>query len=108
MRRSIFACVLVVVAVVGALSTGHRAAAAGTLTTTLYLPNITRMLGGPTGWQTPFIVQNVGSVPTDLDVSFYQFSDGALVVKRHIAGLAPGTSFADVPNNDADLPANAQ
>jgi hypothetical protein len=108
MRQSIFACVLVLASVVGALSTGHRAAAAGTLTTTVYLPNITKMLGGPTGWQTPFIVQNVGTVPTDLDVSFYQFSDGSLVVKRHVPGLAPGTSFADVPNNDADLPAGGQ
>ncbi|PYN10499.1 MAG: hypothetical protein DME05_27270, partial [Candidatus Rokuibacteriota bacterium] len=32
-----------------------------TLTQTLYLPNITRNLGGEGGWYTPFIVQNTGS-----------------------------------------------
>ncbi|TME63263.1 MAG: hypothetical protein E6I54_07505, partial [Chloroflexi bacterium] len=30
-------------------------------TTTIYLPNITKMLGGQDGWNTPFIVQNVGA-----------------------------------------------
>src|SRR5438132_2268362 len=75
---------------------------------TVYLPNVTKMLGGPDGWQTPFIVQNVGSVPTDLTVSFYSFGDGSLVAQRRVAGLRPGTSYADVPNNDADLPAGGQ
>jgi len=32
----------------------------GLPTTTIFLPNITKMLGGPSGWVTPFIVQNVG------------------------------------------------
>ena len=77
-------------------------------TMTVYLPNITRMLGGPTGWQTPFIVQNVGTAATDLDIEFYSFADGSLVTKRHVTGLKPGTSFADVPNNDTDLPAGGQ
>src|SRR2546428_13071365 len=31
-----------------------------TLTQSLYLPNITRNLGGEGGWYTPFIVQNTG------------------------------------------------
>src|SRR6266542_3226619 len=76
--------------------------------TTVYLPNITKMLGGPTGWQTPFIVQNIASENVDLDISFYSFADGSLVASRHIAALKPGTSFADVPNNDTDLPAGGQ
>ncbi|MBI2982629.1 MAG: hypothetical protein HYY42_00280 [Chloroflexi bacterium] len=80
----------------------------GTPTTTVYLPNITKTLGGPTGWVTPFIVQNVGFFATTLEVSFYRFSDGALVTCRKISGLEPGRSFADVPNNDVDLPANSQ
>lgn len=75
---------------------------------TLYLPNITKTLGGPLGWYTPFIVQNVGSVDSDLTVSFYRFSDGTQVAQRIVRGLKPGTSFADVPNNDADLPHNSQ
>jgi hypothetical protein len=77
-------------------------------TTTIYLPNITKTLGGPTGWVTPFIVQNVGFVSTTLEVSFYRFSDGALVTCRKVNQLAPARSFADVPNNDTDLPDNAQ
>jgi hypothetical protein len=77
-------------------------------TTTSYLPNITRYLGGINGWQTPFIVQNIGPVNTRLEVSFYKFSDGSLVTCRPIDGLGSGTSFADVPNNDLYLPADTQ
>ena len=80
----------------------------GTPTTTVYLPNITKTLGGPSGWVTPFIVQNVGFFATTLEVSFYRFSDGGFVACRKIAGLDPSRSFADVPNNDADLPDNSQ
>lgn len=74
----------------------------------VYLPNITKMLGGPDGWVTPFIVQNVGTVATTLEVSFYRFSDGALIACRQVTNLQPGTSFADFPNNDTDLPADTQ
>src|SRR5438105_1409110 len=80
----------------------------GTPTKSIYLPNITRYLGGPTGWYTPFIVQNTGSTPTTLEVSFYKFTDGSLIVCRKIPNLLPGTSFADVPNNDLDLPFDSQ
>jgi hypothetical protein len=81
---------------------------AGTPTSSAYLPNITKTLGGPSGFYTPFIVQNVGTASTDLQVSFYRFSDGSLVTCRKITGVGPGTSFADVPNNDGDLPGNTQ
>ena len=37
-----------------------------TPTMSVYLPNITKTLGGPTGFLTPFIVQNTGSANTDL------------------------------------------
>lgn len=74
----------------------------------VYLPNITKMLGGSDGWVTPFIVQNVGTAPTTLEVSFYRFSDGTLVACRQVVNLLPGTSFADFPNNDTDLPADSQ
>jgi hypothetical protein len=80
----------------------------GVPTTTIFLPNITKMLGGPNGWVTPFIVQNVGVKKATLEVSFFRFSDGGLVTCRRIDDLAPATSFADYPNNDADLPADAQ
>ena len=39
---------------------------------TVYLPNITRMLGGPDGWQTPFIGQNVGSDSTSVTLDLFQ------------------------------------
>src|SRR5947207_12677413 len=77
-------------------------------TTTVYLPNITKTLGGPSGWVTPFIVQNVGVSSTDLEVSFYRFSDGALVTCRRIAALQPFRSVADYPNADTDLPGDSQ
>ncbi len=105
---------VLIVALVASLFGPPRAAAAagcgmpGVATTTVYLPNITKTLGGPGGWVTPFIVQNVGTAATTLEVSFYGFYDGALVSCRSVPSLLPGTSFADVPNNDADLPDNAQ
>lgn len=80
----------------------------GTPTDAVYLPNITKTLGGPNGYDTPFIVQNVGSASTQLEVSYFRFSDGCLITRRTVNGLAAGTSFADIPNNDADLPDDTQ
>jgi hypothetical protein len=77
-------------------------------TKTLYLPNITRTLGGADGWYTPYIVQNTGTLATRLEISSYRFSDGALVSCRAIDNLAPGTSFADNVNYDASLPGDSQ
>ena len=76
---------------------------------TVYLPNITKTLGGPTGFQTPFIVQNVskGTITT-LTLDFYRFSDGSLVTTKQVCAVRPGTSFALVPNNEADLPDDTQ
>ena len=81
---------------------------AGAATATVYLPNITKTLGGPAGWVTPFIVQNVGVTPTTLEISFYRFTDGGLVACRVVEGLRPGNSFAHVPNEDPELPDDAQ
>ncbi len=78
-----------------------------TPTATNYLPNITKTLGGPSGWQTPFIVQNTGLATTTLEVSWYNFSDGSCV-KRITIDRGQGTSYAYVPNNDSVLPDNAQ
>jgi hypothetical protein len=77
-------------------------------TTTIYLPNIVKMLGGQDGWNTPFIVQNVGSATTNLTFDFRRFSDGAVVKTRTVAGLAPGTSVFHAPNADAELAAGGQ
>ena len=80
----------------------------GQPTTTVYLPNVTKTLGGPAGWDTPFYVQNAGAIQTTLEISFYLFSNGALVACRKTAGVPPGATLADDPNADADLPDNAQ
>jgi hypothetical protein len=76
----------------------------GTVTQTLYLPNITKNLGGPTGWYTPFIVQNTGTTSTTLEVSFYKFSDGTCVARSIVSGLAPGTSYANDPRDTGKNP----
>ncbi|HEY8807441.1 MAG TPA: carboxypeptidase-like regulatory domain-containing protein [Candidatus Limnocylindria bacterium] len=83
-------------------------AQAGTVTQTLYLPNVTKTFGGASGFQTPFIVQNTGVTATIFEITFYKFSDGSCVTRRASASILPGASFADVPNNDTDLPDNAQ
>src|SRR5262249_39359685 len=67
---------------------------------TVYLPNITKTLGGPTGWHTPFIVQNVGTANASLVVNFYSFADGSLVATRS-AVVLPGRSFVDSPRDEA-------
>jgi hypothetical protein len=77
-------------------------------TTTIYLPNIVKMLGGADGWNTPFIVQNVGTASTNLTFEFRRFSDGAVVKTRTVAGLAPGTSVFHCPNCDGELAAGGQ
>ncbi|MDP9320317.1 MAG: hypothetical protein M3P16_04390 [Chloroflexota bacterium] len=87
---------------------GCQAPTAGTPTQILYMPNVTKTLGGPQGFQTPFIVQNTGTSSTNLEVTFYKFSDASCVARRSVPNLAPGASFADVPNNDTDLPDDTQ
>jgi hypothetical protein len=76
-------------------------------TYTVYLPNVTKSLGGSDGWHTPFIVQNIGTTSTALNVSFYRFTDGTFVAQR-TATLLPGRSFVDSPRDEADLPGNSQ
>ncbi|TMF53074.1 MAG: hypothetical protein E6I19_13815 [Chloroflexi bacterium] len=75
-----------------------------TLTQTLYLPNITRNLGGEGGWYTPFIVQNTGSAATMLEVTFYKFVDGSCVERFLVSGINPGTSYANDPRDTVKNP----
>ena len=75
---------------------------------TVYLPNVTKKLGGEDGWQTPFIVQNVGADVTSVTMQFYAFSDGSLVKTRSVASLIPGTSVVHDPNSDPELAAGGQ
>jgi hypothetical protein len=91
------------------LGPGRQAAAVELQPSTIiYLPNIVKMLGGADGWNTPFIVQNVGTAPTDVTMDFYRFSDGSLARTRTVAALKPGTSVFDSPNHDEELSAEGQ
>jgi len=110
--------VVFAVALVLALVCNGRGVAAGSATACVrppfpdalvHLPNVTKTLGGPNGWTTPFIVQNVGTQSVDLELEFLAFGSGdASIICRRVTGIMPGTSFADVPSNDADLPGNMQ
>ncbi|MDQ2912285.1 MAG: S8 family serine peptidase [Chloroflexota bacterium] len=77
-------------------------------TVTNYLPNVTKTLGGPEGFTTPFIVQNSGTAPTDLEIEYKRFSDGSCVLRRVVAAVAPGASFAGTLVNETALPNDAQ
>src|SRR5687767_14730472 len=88
-RRGAFVVLVVVTASVVWSTPTASAPAPAVGPTTVYLPNVTKMLGGPDGWQTPFIVQNVGAVATAVTMSFYSFEDGSLVRTRSVASLAP-------------------
>lgn len=82
-------------------------------TSSVWVPNVTKTLGGPSGWTTPFIVQNVGTASTDIEVRFHRVGvrnpgEGLIMACRTVTALAPGRSFADVPSNDSDLPADRQ
>src|SRR5438105_3466473 len=57
---------------------------------------------------TPFILQNVGSDPTNVTMDFFAFSDGSLVKTRTVSSLAPSNSVFHDPNSDPDLPAGGQ
>src|SRR5438445_6880383 len=81
------------------------------LTSAVYLPNITRTLGGPDGFYTPFIIQNTGTANTELEISFYKFTDGTCVERYLVFGMAPGTSHSNDPRDtvkNPSLPDNAQ
>jgi hypothetical protein len=94
------------------MPTGQRelcpAERTGQPTQTAYLANVTKTLGGATGWQTPFIVQNTGTVGTILEVTYNRFLTGKCALRKTVTSLQPGTSFADVPNNLNDLAGDTQ
>jgi subtilisin family serine protease len=93
----------------GSISAGPCVAArSDTPTLTNYLPNVTKTLGGADGFTTPFIVQNSGATPTDLEIEFKRFTDGSCTWRRIVSGLAPGASFAGTLVNDSALPNDSQ
>src|SRR2546427_104784 len=91
---------------------------AATPTATNYLPNITKTLGGSTGWQTPFIVQNItrrffgfvtpiiiqnlGAATTTATAQFVARGGGA-PSQSIIRVIDPGRSQFIDPNSSAGL-----
>lgn len=92
----------------GAASGFCAAGRTDTATGAAFLPNVTKTLGGPDGWQTPFIVQDRGSAPADLELSFYSFSTGECFARETVSALQPGRSYAYSPDNDTTLPGGQQ
>ena len=74
----------------------------------IFLPNITKTLGGPNGWSTPIVVQNTGESVTDVTLTFYRFSDGKLADTITLPGLRPGQSRSFDPRTDTKLPDDTQ
>ena len=74
----------------------------------IFLPNVTKTLGGASGWTTPIIVQNTGESVTDVTLTFYRFSDGKLAQTVTLPGLKPGQSRAFDPRTDPKLPDDTQ
>jgi len=75
----------------------------GTPASTTYLPNITRRLGGPNGWDTPFYVQNAGSAAATVEAAFYFFDTGGFATCHKYSNVGVGASIVDDPNLASDL-----
>ena len=104
----LFALVLTAFVFGATASAAERCDGVGAPTTTVYLPNVTKTLGGPAGWVTPIYVQNSGAIQTTVELSFFRFRDGALIACHKTSDIAPGTSLVDNPNEDPDLPDDTQ
>ncbi len=70
--------------------------------TTVYLPNLNTQLGTER-WTTPFLIQNIGSVSTDLTIQYFHVPSGALHKTVSYAGLLPGRSYVGLPHQEAGL-----
>jgi hypothetical protein len=105
---ALFALTLLSTALAQHAAAAERCDSSGTPTLTVYLPNVTKTLGGPAGWVTPIYVQNAGAIQTTVELTFFRFRDGAPMACHKISDIAPGTSLVDNPNDDADLPDDTQ
>jgi len=76
--------------------------------TNVYLPNILKSYAG---WDTPFVVQNIGTVETTLTIRYYDFTTGSEVYTVDPAPtIQPRMSYAGRPwhISDSVLPATKQ
>ncbi|MBI4301396.1 MAG: hypothetical protein HY664_02175, partial [Chloroflexi bacterium] len=70
--------------------------------TKVFLPNLNRKVGVEK-WDTPFIIQNVGTSATDLTIEYYNFNTGTLVKTVNFPGLQPGRSYVGYPHLESGL-----
>jgi hypothetical protein len=70
-----------------------------------WFPNVTRTLGGATGWTTPIIVQSVTA--STVTLKWYRFADGALVVTQ-ILPMTPGSAARVDPRTVSGLSDDTQ
>lgn len=71
----------------------------------VYLPNVTKFLGGEDGWSTPFVVQNVGDTNATVRFVFRALDSGELVSKAGPVSLAPRQRYAIEVRSLPGLPA---
>ena len=81
--------------------------AIATPTAKVYLPNVTRTLGGSDGWTTPILLQTVGTGATGATLRWYRFSDGALVNTQTVE-VASGKGLRVDPRSVTQLQENTQ
>jgi hypothetical protein len=70
-----------------------------------YLPNVTRTLGGATGWTTPILLQS--STATGATLNWFRFADGGLVTSQTVS-LTPGSGIRIDPRNVPNLTDDTQ
>jgi len=68
-------------------------------TTKFFLPNVTRTLGGATGWTTPILLQSTNALTATL--SWFRFSDGVLVNQQTVPLTAGAGVRVDPRTNPA-------
>ncbi len=98
---------LLIVALTSATSATARAASTDPVER-LYLPNITKTLGGPDGWTTTIAVQNAGAAPTAMQLRLYRFSHGTEAGSFESPVLAPGRQWIFDPFAYTTLDDDAQ
>jgi hypothetical protein len=78
----------------GASAMGYTAL--GLASPKYFLPNVTRTLGGATGWTTPILLQS--ATATSATLNWYRFSDGTLVTTQTVP-LTPGSGVRIDPRS---------
>jgi len=71
-----------------------------------YLPNVTRTLGGPSGWSTPIVLESSGA--TTAKLRWYRFADGALVARQSVGPFARGAAIRVDPRSVPGLADDTQ